>query len=106
MGKGSPQTGTTRLAAPEDGGNGHPVGAKEALKTYFGFEEFLEGQEHIITEILEGRDGLAVMPTGGGKSLCYQLPALCLPGVTLRRAAHSRTTNAARRWHLARRKSA
>jgi ATP-dependent DNA helicase RecQ len=71
------------LAGDGRGGDGHPVGAKDALKTYFGFEEFLEGQEDIITEILEGRDGLAVMPTGGGKSLCYQLPALCLPGVTL-----------------------
>ena len=58
-------------------------GAREALKESFGFEEFLEGQEGVVSEILAGRDGLVVMPTGGGKSLCYQLPAMCLEGVTL-----------------------
>ncbi len=57
--------------------------AKEALKRYFGFDEFLDGQEEVVGRILEGRDGLVVMPTGGGKSLCYQLPALCLQGVTI-----------------------
>jgi ATP-dependent DNA helicase RecQ len=59
------------------------VTAKEALQQHFGFEEFLDGQEDVVTEILAGRDGLVVMPTGGGKSLCYQLPAMCLPGVTI-----------------------
>ena len=57
--------------------------ATGALRTHFGFEEFLDGQEHVVGEILAGRDGLVVMPTGGGKSLCYQLPAMCLEGVTL-----------------------
>jgi ATP-dependent DNA helicase RecQ len=57
--------------------------ATGALRKHFGFEEFLDGQEHVVGEILAGRDGLVVMPTGGGKSLCYQLPAMCLDGVTL-----------------------
>ncbi|NWK53981.1 ATP-dependent DNA helicase RecQ [Verrucomicrobiaceae bacterium N1E253] len=55
----------------------------EVLKHYFGFEGFLDAQEQVVSQILSGRDGLVVMPTGGGKSLCYQLPALCLSGVTL-----------------------
>ncbi len=55
----------------------------QALKRHFGFEGFLEGQEEVIAEITSGRDGLVVMPTGGGKSLCYQVPALCFGGVTL-----------------------
>lgn len=55
----------------------------EALKRYFGFDAFLDGQTEVVENILSGRDGLVVMPTGGGKSLCYQLPALCLDGVTL-----------------------
>ncbi|MFC5049954.1 RecQ family ATP-dependent DNA helicase [Rubritalea spongiae] len=55
----------------------------EALKEYFGFDGFLDAQEEVVGKILTGKDGLVVMPTGGGKSLCYQLPALCLRGVTL-----------------------
>ena len=57
--------------------------AREKLREVFGFEDFLDGQEKVIEEILTGRDGSVVMPTGGGKSLCYQLPALCRDGVTL-----------------------
>ena len=57
--------------------------AREKLQEVFGFEGFLDGQETVIDEILSGRDGSVVMPTGGGKSLCYQLPALCREGVTL-----------------------
>lgn len=57
--------------------------AREKLQEVFGFEDFLDGQETVIDEILSGRDGSVVMPTGGGKSLCYQLPALCREGVTL-----------------------
>lgn len=56
---------------------------REALEKYFGFREFLSGQEPIVSSILTGRDTLAVMPTGGGKSLCYQLPALVRDGVTI-----------------------
>lgn len=55
----------------------------EALEKHFGFSKFLDGQEEVISEIVRGRDGLVVMPTGGGKSLCFQIPALCFPGVTL-----------------------
>lgn len=55
----------------------------EALEKYFGFREFLDAQQDVISAILEGRDVLTVMPTGGGKSLCYQLPAMILDGVTI-----------------------
>ncbi len=53
------------------------------LKRLFGFPEFRENQEEIVTAILQGRDVFAVMPTGGGKSLCYQLPAAIMPGTCL-----------------------
>ncbi|MEM9235873.1 MAG: ATP-dependent DNA helicase RecQ [Verrucomicrobiota bacterium] len=55
----------------------------EALERHFGHQGFLDGQERVVEQITSGRDGLVVMPTGGGKSLCYQLPALCFEGVTL-----------------------
>lgn len=54
-----------------------------ALKKYFGFDAFRSGQQEVIEAVLQGRDVLAVMPTGQGKSLCYQLPALLFAGVTL-----------------------
>lgn len=53
------------------------------LKENFGFEKFRPNQEEIISCILSGKDTLAIMPTGGGKSICFQLPALILPGVTI-----------------------
>ncbi|MEQ0488029.1 RecQ family ATP-dependent DNA helicase [Anaerococcus murdochii] len=53
------------------------------LKKYFGFDSFRKGQREIIEKILEGRDVLGVLPTGGGKSICYQLPALMKDGITL-----------------------
>ena len=55
----------------------------EALEEHFGHRDFLDGQEQVVSAILAGRDALAVMPTGGGKSLCYQLPALVMDGVTI-----------------------
>ena len=55
----------------------------EALQHHFGFREFLSGQEPVVSALLSGQDTLAVMPTGGGKSLCYQLPGLVMDGVTL-----------------------
>ena len=56
---------------------------KENLKKYFGYESFRAGQEEIIKNILAGKDVLGVLPTGGGKSICYQLPALIMDGITL-----------------------
>ena len=55
----------------------------DVLEKYFGFREFLDAQEEVITAITGGADALVVMPTGGGKSLCYQLPALLLEGTTV-----------------------
>ena len=59
------------------------MNAREILKTYFGYDSFRNGQENIINAILSGRDALAIMPTGAGKSICYQVPALLLSGITL-----------------------
>ena len=56
---------------------------KESLKHFFGYDDFRQGQEKIIKQVLDGQDCLVLMPTGGGKSLCYQLPATQLPGITI-----------------------
>lgn len=55
----------------------------EVLKKYFGYDTFREGQETLVDGILKGQDVLGIMPTGAGKSICYQVPALLLPGITL-----------------------
>ena len=57
--------------------------AYRILKDHFGFASFRDGQERLVSAALAGRDALGVLPTGGGKSLCYQVPALALPGLTL-----------------------
>lgn len=57
--------------------------AKGYLKEYFGFEDFRPGQEEIVNAVLSGTDCMVLMPTGGGKSICYQLPAILLPGITI-----------------------
>ena len=55
----------------------------EALKKYFGFDKFKGDQEKIIQNLLDGKDTFVLMPTGGGKSLCYQLPSLLMDGVAI-----------------------
>lgn len=56
---------------------------EEVLKTYYGYDTFRPGQKDIVDAVLSGRDVLAVMPTGAGKSICYQVPAMCMEGITL-----------------------
>ncbi len=60
-----------------------PADVRETLRSVFGFDSLRPGQDAVVEAIMAGRDALAIMPTGGGKSLCYQLPALCRPGVTV-----------------------
>lgn len=57
--------------------------AQQILKKYFGYDSFRSGQQQVIENVLNGRDTLCVMPTGGGKSLCYQVPALYVEGTTI-----------------------
>lgn len=58
-------------------------GKRDILRKVYGYESFREGQEEVIDSVLSGRDTLAILPTGAGKSICYQLPALMMPGVAL-----------------------
>jgi ATP-dependent DNA helicase RecQ len=55
----------------------------EVLKRYFGYNSFRQGQEELIDAVLTGQDVLGIMPTGAGKSICYQVPALCMEGITI-----------------------
>ena len=57
--------------------------ARKVLKEYWGYDTFRACQEEIIDSILAGKDTLGLMPTGGGKSITFQVPALMLPGITL-----------------------
>ncbi len=59
------------------------IQARQTLKRHFGFDAFREGQAEVITAIIGGHSAAAIFPTGSGKSLCYQLPALHLPHLTL-----------------------
>src|SRR3978361_1021803 len=56
---------------------------KYILQTVFGYDSYRHNQQQVIEHVLAGNDAVVLMPTGGGKSLCYQVPALCLPGVTI-----------------------
>ncbi len=56
--------------------------AVDTLKRYFGYGSFRPGQDRMVEAVLSGRDALGVMPTGAGKSICYQVPALMLRGLT------------------------
>lgn len=62
-------------------GEEKPESALAILQTIFGYDKFLEGQEEIINHVMAGQDALVLMPTGGGKSLCYQIPAIMQPGI-------------------------
>jgi ATP-dependent DNA helicase RecQ len=72
------------------------------LKEIFGFDSFRPGQEEAIRAVLEGRDTLAVMPTGGGKSLCYQVPALMQESLTVIVSPLISRSGSAPLWALAR----
>lgn len=61
----------------------HSSSKLEVLRQVYGYHSFRPGQEELIDVLLSGRDALGIMPTGSGKSICYQLPALMLPGITL-----------------------
>lgn len=64
--------------------NNSTINTKEkALKSFFGFNSFRENQERIIDEILNGNNVLSIMPTGAGKSLCYQIPAILSTGINI-----------------------
>ncbi len=72
------------LDAPQAEPSADPLDpAREVLHRCWGYPDFRPGQDQAIRNVLSGRDSLTVMPTGGGKSLCYQVPAMMLPGVTL-----------------------
>src|SRR5438034_2315576 len=72
-----------RVVLPEKIMPGDPAELRSALKRYFGFTSFRPLQEEIIRDALTGKDVFALLPTGGGKSLCFQLPAMVRPGLTV-----------------------
>lgn len=77
------KTATAAPKPPKKTASSHPHDIFSALEQYFGFREFKGTQEPAINSILNGQDTFVIMPTGGGKSLCYQLPAMILPGCAI-----------------------
>ena len=71
------------VVAEKQVGTKHMTTKEQVLKQVFGYSAFRPGQEQLVDSLLSGRDTLGVMPTGAGKSICFQVPALMLPGVTL-----------------------
>src|SRR3954463_15636517 len=71
----------TAMHAPAPAPSSDPT--RQVLREVFGFDDLREGQGAVIRTLLAGRSALAIFPTGGGKSLCYQLPALLLDGLTV-----------------------
>src|SRR4051812_47195062 len=80
---GPPTRGFPRQRHPASGAATSARALKRTMQRVFGVDEFRPGQEDVVRSVLRGRDTLAIMPTGGGKSLCYQLPGLHLHGATL-----------------------
>lgn len=79
-------TGLQNAAVPSRGEENQGLsleGVRGILRQYWGYDDFRPGQDQAIQNVLGGGDSLTIMPTGGGKSLCYQVPAMILPGVTL-----------------------
>ena len=76
----------------------------DILKTYYGYDTFRDGQEELIDCLLNGQDVCGIMPTGAGKSVCYQVPALLLPHVTLVVSRKQQRTAGDRRQRSPRRK--
>ena len=77
------KTGAKTVTAAKKGSANHSYDIHAALEQYFGFRDFKGTQEESINSLLNGRDTFVIMPTGGGKSLCYQLPAMIMPGCAI-----------------------
>ena len=73
----------TVIGLPKERMGGTGMSNLELLKQYFGYDRFREGQEYLIDSIQSGRDCLGIMPTGAGKSICFQIPALSMDGITI-----------------------
>src|SRR5215210_1716321 len=74
---------STKITIKPSEANGHSYNVHKYLLEYFGFDKFKGTQEQAINSLLSGKDTFVIMPTGGGKSLCYQLPALIMEGCAI-----------------------
>ena len=75
--------GSERMARRRETSVTDAILAQQALKDHFGYDAFRPGQQGVVEAILAGRDALAVMPTGAGKSVCYQVPGIVMEGLAL-----------------------